>query len=98
MRYISIFVTQPIRIRCLWFKYFENKVAGYFDLRYWFSFKKSLRAFKEFNMPMLIIDDTPQAIRQDSKDDLVHGSRWTGDIRDTELLSLMKVIKNKSDT
>jgi len=41
--------TDPILIKSLWPKYFKKDFSGVFDCPYWFSHKKSIRAFREWN-------------------------------------------------
>lgn len=86
---------QPIRIRCLWSKYFKSKFTGFFDYRFSFACKKSLRAAKEFYSEILMVDDTPNVVHSDSTDLFIEINRWTGSSNDAELLKLITIIKQK---
>lgn len=87
--------TEPIRLKCLWQKYYSSHFKGFFDLRYWFSKKKSLRAFKDLNIKMLIIDDSLNMIHKDTKDMLIPIERWTGDESECTLVEITEVINEK---
>lgn len=67
----------------------------FFDCRYWFSHKKSLRAFREFTNKLLIVDDTPDIIHGDSDKFYLPISRWYGDKDDNKLLKLLDDIKSR---
>ena len=88
---------RPTRIRYLWNKYFAKYFVGFFDLKYSFRYKKSIRAFRDLVSHILIVDDTEKVIDPDSHDKLVLIKRWLGDSNDDELLKTAKEIKCRMD-
>ena len=85
--------TKPTWLKSLWSKYFNEEFSDYFDIRYSFSYKKSLRAFRDLNIDILIIDDTPSIIHSDTTSFLIPIKRWQGEMDDCELLNVYSTIK-----
>jgi hypothetical protein len=83
----------PTRSKNLFQKYFKNDFCWYFDRTLLHRKHKSLKAIDTGDHPLLIIDDSSDAIHPWSGHLHLPISCWTGDPDDTELLRVLQLVE-----
>lgn len=66
----------------------------YYDTKFSFAGKKSLRPLYDVDCSTLIVDDTESIIHQNTKHQLAVIKRWHGNLKDDELMKALEQIKS----
>lgn len=84
-----------IRLENLMKNQLKGRFCGFFDRRFLSRRKKSLAWLIEIDPELIVIDDTPHMIAENSKNHFLFVNRWGGDDRDEELLRIWSIIEER---